>query len=217
MRVLVIEDEADLAEIVRQLLVESGFSVDLAHDGETGLFKAESVEYDAVLLDLMLPRMHGLEILRRLREQKKTPVLVLTARDAKDDKIKGLNLGADDYLTKPFESDELVARLRALIRRSANQPAPTIVLGDLEVNTAERTVYLRGKPLELRAMEFKILHLLLLRRGMLVSKTMIYEHVYDDDDDSLSNVVDVHISNLRKKLGSGLIETRRGEGYRIRG
>jgi two-component system OmpR family response regulator len=216
MRVLIIEDEPDLRSVVAQSLVECGYSVDVAADGEDGLFKALGTDYDAVVLDLMLPRLDGREVLTELRAAKTTPVLVLTARDALADKVMGLNLGADDYLTKPFELDELVARLGALIRRSSHHPSPLVRVGDIEIDLAGRTVARRGKPVELAVKEYAIFELLALHRGQLVTRTMIYEHVYGEADDTLSNVVDVYICNLRKKLGDKVIHTRRGEGYIIR-
>ncbi len=217
MRVLVVEDEVDLARSLRRALQEDGLAVDLAHDGESGLYQAERVDYDAVLLDLMLPRLDGWELLRRLRKKKSTPVLVLTARDAVVDKVKGLNTGADDYLTKPFELAELIARVRALVRRSAGKPSPVVRLRDLEIDTAARTVRRAGKELDLTPKEYALVELLVLHRGELVTRTMIYEHIYDDADDSLSNVVDVYASNVRRKLGKDFVETRRGEGYIVRG
>jgi two-component system, OmpR family, response regulator len=217
MRVLIVEDEPDLLRILRQALRESGFSVDVAADGEQGLAKAQQTDYDAVILDLMLPRLSGSEVLRQLRESKTTPVLVLTARDAPADKIQNLNFGADDYLTKPFDLDELLARVRALIRRSSNHPAPVVRCGDVEIDSAARVARKQGQPVELAGKEYAILELLMLNQNKLVSRSMIYEHVYGEDDDTLSNVVDVYICNLRKKLGTELISTRRGEGYIIGG
>lgn len=216
MRVLVVEDEADLARAVRKALEEEGFAVDAAPDGESGLFNAESWDYDAIVLDLMLPRLDGREVLRRLRQKKKTPVLILTARDGVADKVAGLNAGADDYLIKPFDLAELLARLRALIRRSAGHPSPILRLGDLELDTAARVIRKKGREVELTPKEYALVELLLLNRGKLVSRTMIYDHIYDETDDSLSNVVDVYVSNLRRKLGKDFVETRRGEGYIVR-
>jgi DNA-binding response OmpR family regulator len=213
MRVLVVEDEADLARTVKKALAEEGFAVDTAADGESGLYQAEGVDYDAVILDLMLPRLDGWGVLRKLRLKKKTPVLILTARDAVGDKVRGLNSGADDYLAKPFALDELIARVRALIRRSADKPSPVLRLGDVEINTAARTVKRAGKAVELTPKEYALVELLALHRGELVTRTMIYDHIYDETDDSLSNVVDVHVSNVRRKLGRDFMETRRGEGY----
>jgi two-component system, OmpR family, response regulator len=216
MRVLVVEDEEDLLTVLVTALREQGFTVDSAQDGESGLTKAEGTDYDAIVLDLMLPRMDGFEVLNKLRTRKSTPVLVLTARDAVADRVAGLNQGADDYLTKPFELDELSARLRALIRRSAGSPSPLIIIDDVEINTAARTVNKRNQTVDLSAKEYALLELLAINRGRLVTRTMIYEHIYGEDDDTLSNVVDVYVSNLRRKLGDSLIETRRGQGYIIR-
>jgi two-component system OmpR family response regulator len=212
-RVLVVEDEADLASAVRRALEEEGFSVDVAPDGESGLFNAESWDYDAILLDLMLPRMDGWQVLKRLRAKKKTPVMILTARDAVDDRVRGLDTGADDYLTKPFELSELIARVRALIRRSKEKPSPVLKLGTIEVNTAARTVKKGGRAVELTPKEYALVELLAMHRGELVTRTMIYDHIYDENADTLSNVVDVYVSNLRKKLGKDFVETRRGQGY----
>jgi two-component system OmpR family response regulator len=216
MKVLLVEDEEDLLLVTATALRESGFSVDLARDGMEGLVKGETADYDAIVLDLMLPRMDGWEVLSRLRQTKTTPVLILTARDALADRVEGLNRGADDYLTKPFELEELIARLRALIRRSAGSPSPIVDVADVQIDTAARTVTKRGEVVELSAKEYALLELLALHRGRLVTRSMIYEHIYGEEDDTLSNVVDVYVSNLRRKLGSELIETRRGQGYIIR-
>ena len=185
MKILVVEDEKDLARAVREALESGGFSVDEAHDGESGLYNALTWDYDAVVLDLMLPRLDGWAVLDRLRKKKKTPVLILTARDAVVDRVRGLDTGADDYLIKPFEIDELVARVRALVRRSSGQASPIIELGDVEINTSSRTVTRGGKEVELTGKEYALLELLALKRGTLVTKTMIYEHIYDGDDDTL--------------------------------
>ena len=213
MRVLLIEDEVALARVMKKAFEEEGFSVDAAHDGESGLFSGESGSYDAIVLDLMLPRLSGHEVLKKLRAKNATPVLILTARDTLDDKLKGLNAGADDYLTKPFELMELIARVRALVRRSAGKPSPMMKLGDIELDTAARVVKKGGKRVELTAKEYALAEFLALHRGELVTRTMIYEHLYDETDDTLSNVVDVYVSNLRRKLGAKFIETRRNQGY----
>jgi two-component system OmpR family response regulator len=217
MRILVIEDEPDLRRGLAKALREEGYAVDEASDGEDGLYKASSWDYDALILDLMLPRLNGWEVLRRLREQRKTPVLILTARDAVPDRIRGLDIGADDYLVKPFILAELLARLRALIRRAAGQAVSTLMVGELVLDTRAREVLLAGQLVKLTAREYALLELLVLHRGELVSRTMIYEHLFDDSEDSLSNLVDVHVSNLRRKLGKDLISTRRGQGYLING
>ncbi|HOW71461.1 MAG TPA: response regulator transcription factor [Phycisphaerae bacterium] len=217
MRLLVIEDEPDLLEVLAQSLREAGYAVDEASDGPTGLYKAAGADYDAVVLDLMLPGMSGWDLLRELRKTKATPVLILTARDTIPDRVKGLDAGADDYLTKPFELPELQARLRALIRRSAGQTKATLEVDDVEIDTAERTVRKAGQPVALTPREYALVELLALHKGRLVTRTMIYDHLFDEADDSLSNLVDVHVANVRKKLGKDFIMTRRGEGYQVHG
>jgi two-component system OmpR family response regulator len=216
-RVLVIEDEPDLLQALVQTLREEEYAVDQAADGIEGAFKAESWDYDAVILDLMLPGLDGWEVLRRLRARKKTPVLILTARDAVADRIKGLDSGADDYLVKPFSLGELLARVRALIRRAAGQASPAIMIGDVVIDMGARKVRCRGEEVVLTAREYAIVELLALQRGRLVTRTQIYEHIFDENDDSLSNLVEVHVSNIRKKLGKDFIVTRRGLGYVIDG
>src|SRR3954447_19682488 len=213
MRVLVVEDEPDLLFAIAQAIREGGYAVDTAEDGDEGLFKAQGGQYDAIVLDLMLPKMDGWTVLRRLRKSHATPVLVLTARDAVPDRIKGLDAGADDYLTKPFELGELLARIRALIRRAAGKATATIETGDVVVDTSARSVTRRGELVPLTAREYELVEFLAMHRGKLVTRSMIYDHLYDEDDDSLSNLIDVHVSNVRKKLGRSIIQTRRGQGY----
>lgn len=215
MRVLIVEDEPDLQRVVATALREEDYAVDTADDGEEGLYKAQAWDYDAIVLDVMLPKRDGWSLLSKLRETKATPVLMLTARDAVPDRVKGLDLGADDYLVKPFELSELIARLRALIRRSKGQARPVLDIGDVRIDTASKTVTVRGTPTALTAKEYSLLEMLALDRGTLVTRTMIYDHLFDENDDSLSNLVDVYISNLRRKLGHELITTRRGHGYLI--
>jgi two-component system, OmpR family, response regulator len=215
MRVLVVEDEPDLLKSLARALREEGYAVDAAANGEDGLFNAETIAYDAIVLDVMLPRLDGWELLKRLRKTRKTPVLMLTARDASRDRVKGLDAGADDYLVKPFDLDELFARLRAIIRRSAGQATTRIEIGVVAIDTAARLVTLEGKPVEITAREYALLEFLALHRGEVVTRTMLYEHLFDEDDATLSNLLDVHVSNLRKKLGHDLIVTRRGHGYCI--
>lgn len=215
MRLLLIEDEIDLLASLAKALREEGYAVDTATDGEVGLYKAEGADYDAIVLDVMLPRLDGWQILQRLRQSKKTPVIMLTARDASGDRVRGLDTGADDYLVKPFDLDELFARLRALIRRSAGQTRNVIEIGGVIINTAARSVTLGGKPVALTAREYVLLEFLALHRGETVTRNALYEHLFDEDDDTLSNLLDVHVSNLRKKLGAGFIITRRGHGYCI--
>jgi two-component system OmpR family response regulator len=215
MRVLVIEDEPDLLDVLAQALRETGYAVDEASDGKTGLFKATGNDYDAIILDLMLPGLSGLDVLKELRRTKPTPVLILTARDATPDRVKGLDAGADDYLTKPFELVELQARLRALIRRSAGQAEAKIMVGAVTLDTAQRTAFLNGTPVALTPREYALVELLALHKGKLVSRTMIYEHLFDESSDTLSNLVDVHVAHVRRKLGKDFITTRRGEGYMV--
>jgi len=215
MRILIVEDEPDLLRSLAQAVREEGYAVDTANDGEDGWFKAESYDYDAIVLDVMLPQLDGWEILRRLRRVKKTPVLMLTARDQSRDRVKGLDGGADDYVVKPFDLPELFARLRALIRRSAQHSSNVLDLGDVTLDTAARRVTRAGEPVELTAREYALLEFLALHRGELVTRTRLYEHLFDENDSTLSNLLDVHVSNLRKKLGGDLIKTRRGHGYWI--
>jgi two-component system OmpR family response regulator len=215
-RILVVEDERDLAQTLRRALEEEEFAVDLAEDGEDALFKIREMPYDAVILDLMLPGLDGWALLQTVRAAGiRTPVLVLTARDTIDDRVRGLNLGADDYLTKPFALAELIARIRAMIRRAYGNPVSIIELGELTIDTASRQVRRSVTLIELTAREFAILELLTRSRGSVVARSTICEHIYNEDTDVLSNVVDVHVAALRRKLGSEVIRTRRGEGYII--
>jgi DNA-binding response OmpR family regulator len=215
MRILVVEDEPELLRVVVRALREEGYAVDEAEDGEEGLYKATTWEYDAILLDLMLPKRDGWQVLEDLRRERKTPVLILTARDTLDDRVRGLDLGADDYLVKPFALAELFARLRALIRRAAGQADSVILVGDVMIDTKSRTVTRAGAVVPLTAREYALVELLALHRGRLVTRSQIYEHLFDEDEDTLSNLVEVHVSNVRKKLGRDFITTRRGQGYVI--
>jgi len=215
MRILVVEDEPGLLRNLAKALREEDYAVDTAETGDDGLFKAETYDYDAVVLDVMLPGMDGWAVLDRLREQKRTPILMLTARDAPTDRVRGLDTGADDYLTKPFDLTELLARLRALIRRAAGQGRSIIKLGEVVVDTRARAVTQAGQTVTLTAREFGILEYLALHRGKVVTRTELYEHLFDETDDTLSNLVDVHVFSIRKKLGAKLIATRRGQGYCI--
>jgi len=215
MRLLVVEDEPDLLASLATAFREEGYAVDTAEDGEEGLYKAESWDYDAVVLDLMLPRLDGWQVLTRLRQKKKTPVLMLTARDASRDRVRGLDTGADDYVVKPFDLAELLARLRALIRRAAGQTRNRIEIGDIAIDTSARTVTRAKEDVPLTAREYALVEFLALHRGQVVSRTELYEHLFDEDDSTLSNLLDVHVSNVRKKLGSEFITTRRGHGYCI--
>jgi two-component system OmpR family response regulator len=213
MRLLVVEDEPDLLASLVATLAENGYAVDGAADGPEGLYKATAVDYDAVVLDVMLPGLDGWELLRRLRQTKNTPVLVLTARDTSADRVRGLDGGADDYLTKPFDLPELLARLRALIRRTHQLGSPDVTVGELRLDLAAREVTRSGRPVTLTAREYALLEFLVLHRGEVVTRTMLYEHLFDEEDDTMSNLLDVHVSNLRRKIGRDLIVTRRGHGY----
>jgi two-component system OmpR family response regulator len=216
MRVLVVEDEPDLLSVLAQSLREAGYAVDTASDGQDGLFKAQSGQYDALVLDLMIPQIDGWTVLKTLRSAvNATPVLILTARDALPDRVRGLDCGADDYLTKPFELAELFARLRALIRRCAGKPNSVVEVGDVQIDTVRKSVSKAGRPVALTAREYALVEFLAMHSGELVTRSMIYDHLFDEDDDSLSNLVDVHVSNIRKKLGKDFILTRRGQGYQL--
>ncbi len=215
MRILVVEDEPALRSLLVQALREDGYAVDEAADGREGHRKALENPYDSIVLDVMLPFMDGWEVLVRLREQKATPVLFLTARDAVADRVRGLDHGADDYLVKPFALAELLARVRALVRRTNGRDSPKINLGEVVIDTNSRQVLRDGLALPLTAREYAIFELLASRRGELVTKSTIYDHIFDENDDSLSNLVEVHVSHLRKKVGKNLIQTRRGQGYRV--
>jgi two-component system OmpR family response regulator len=216
MRLLLVEDERDLRRALARALTEEGFAVDESGDGEDGLFRAREIDYDAVILDLMLPRLGGLDVLDAIRQAgRTTPVLLLTARDAIDDRVRGLNRGADDYLTKPFALEELIARVRALIRRAARHPSPAVAIGDLEVDLAARRVHRGGREVELTGREYSILELLVRQRGTVVPRAVLVDHLYSEDDELMSNAIDVHVASLRRKLGASLIETRRGLGYLI--
>ena len=215
MKLLVIEDEPDLLRALAGTFREEGYAVDTAEDGEEGVYKATNWDYDAIVLDVMLPRLDGWEVLKRLRQTRKTPVLMLTARDQRADRVRGMDTGADDYVVKPFDLPELLARVRALIRRSAGQASNAIELGPVIVDTAARTVTRDREPVVLTAREYALLEFLTMHRGQVVSRTTLYEHLFGEDDDTASNLLDVHVSNLRKKLGHDFITTRRGHGYCI--
>jgi two-component system OmpR family response regulator len=215
MRLLIVEDEADLRTGLDQALREAGYAVDTAADGREGLYKAESWDYDAIVLDVMLPEMDGWEILERLRKNKKTPVLMLTARDGVSDRVRGLDKGADDYLVKPFNLSELLARVRALIRRSAGAPNPVLTFGEIAIDTGSRSVSVDSEPVTLTAREYALIEFLAFQRGKVVSRSDLYNHLFAEEDDTLSNLLDVHVCNIRKKIGKDFIQTRRGHGYVI--
>jgi DNA-binding response OmpR family regulator len=221
-RVLVIEDYKPMLKAIQKGLEEEGFAVDCASDGEEGAYKAQTATYDVIILDLMLPKIDGLTQLQKWRREGMTAhVLVLTARGTIEDKVKGLDLGADDYLSKPFQWEELLARLRALIRRGHQIKDPVLRVHDLEIDTAARTVKRAGKPIKLTPREYALLQFLAYHRGKVVSRSMIWDHLYDEHDENTSNVVDVYIRYLRTKVDKDfeppLILTRWGEGYMLRG
>ena len=220
MRILLIEDEKNLANIIKKGLQEEGYSVDVAYDGEEGLYMAENLPADVIVLDIMLPKLDGLAILKTIRKKGiKTPVILLTAKDAVLDKIKGLDTGADDYLTKPFEFGELLARIRALLRRIGEQKSPVIIIDDLEINTASHKVKRAGKKIDLSPREYAILEYLAYNKDRVLTRIEITEHIYDESFDLDSNIVDVYINYLRTKIDKDsdkkLIHTIRGTGYML--
>lgn len=217
MRVLIVEDDPNLNRQLANALKGAGYVVEAALDGEQGHFLGETSELDAVVLDLGLPTMSGMDILRRWRAAGKSmPVLILTARDTWSDKVAGIDSGADDYLAKPFHMAELLARIRALIRRSAGRADPVLACGSITFDTRTSTVTRGTEPVVLTAFEQRLLHFLMLRAGRIVPRAEIIEHIYAQDFDRDSNTVEVFIRRLRQKLGAGAIETVRGQGYRMR-
>lgn len=222
MRILIIEDERHLAKILKKGLGENGYIVDMCHDGEEGLYMAETNPFDAILLDILLPKMDGLTILNSLRAKNiGVPVLMLTAKGELEDRVKGLNTGADDYIVKPFDFQELLARLNAVIRRSSNKASPVISIDDLTINMHLKTVTRSGKEIQLSTKEYSILEYLVLNSGRVISRTELTEHMYDTNFDLDSNVIDVYINYLRNKIdkdfGRKLIHTVRGAGYVLKG
>jgi heavy metal response regulator len=220
MRILVIEDEPGIAQFVKQGLSEAGYAVDVVYNGRKGLDYALAADYDAVVLDIMLPQMDGLQLLRTLRARgRKMPVLLLTARDAVDERVRGLDAGADDYLIKPFAFAELLARLRALLRRPPLQTETIVRVADLELDTARHEVRRAGRPIDLSPREFAVLEYLMRHPRQVLTRTQITEHVWNFDFYSETNVVDVYIGYLRRKIDRGfqppLIHTVRGVGYRL--
>ncbi len=218
MRLLFVEDYAPVRNAVAQGFRENGFAVDTAGDGAEGLWLARTNDYDVIVLDIMLPEMDGLTVLQRLRElQRPSPVLILTCKDTVEDRVKGLNAGADDYVVKPFAFPELLARVRALVRRKYDVKSPTLRVADLVIDTASRTVQRGSEAIDLTAREYGLLEFLAYRAGQLVTRTDIWEHLYNLDDQATSNVVDVYVGYLRKKIDRpnepSLIHTRRGQGF----
>ena len=216
MRVLVVEDDLDVARQVANTLRQARFVVDVVHDGKEGLFLGDTESYDAVILDLGLPQLDGLSVLRQWRQAgRDMPVLILTARDTWREKVMGLRAGADDYLAKPFELEEMLARVEALIRRSSGRATPVLECGSLVLDIGTTRLTVDGRPVELTALEFRTLAHLMRHKERVVSKTELTEHLYDQEFDRDSNVIEVLINRLRNKLGAGLIKTRRGLGYQL--
>ncbi len=219
-RILLVEDEQKVASFIRSALEEQSYAVDVSHDGEDGLEMAEGTDYDLVILDIMLPKVDGFQVLRRLRARKPAlPVLILTARGTVEDRVRGLDLGADDYLVKPFALAELTARVRALLRRGVREAVHELRIDDLVVDTSRRRVTRSGKAIELSNKEYSLLEYLLRNANHVVTRTMIAEHVWDASFDSFTNVIDVYINHLRNKIDRNfprkLIHSVRGVGYRL--
>jgi len=218
MKILVVEDEERVAQFIQKGLKEEGHAIDVSYDGEDGGFLAEVNDYDLILLDVMLPKKNGISVCREIRARGvATPVLMLTARDSVEDRVRGLDAGADDYLVKPFAFEELLARVRALLRRRSDTKTPTLQLADLELDPITRLVTRSGKPIRLTTKEYSLLEYLLRNANKVLSRTLIGEHVWDMNFDPESNVIDVYISHLRNKIDKGydvpLLHTMRGQGY----
>jgi two-component system, OmpR family, response regulator len=214
MRILVVEDDKDLNRQLVEALQEGGYVVDKAFDGEEGHFLGDTEPYDAIILDLGLPVLDGVSVLEKWRRAgKKTPVLILTARDRWSDKVAGFDAGADDYVTKPFHMEEILARLRALVRRAAGHASSEMICGPVVLDTTNTKVTVDGKAIKLTALEFRLLEYLMLHQGKVVSRTELVEHLYDQDFDRDSNTVEVFVGRLRKKLGVDVLQTIRGMGY----
>lgn len=216
MRILIVEDDPDLRRQLADSVTNAGYAVDLAADGEDGHFLGDTEPYDAVILDLGLPKMDGVSVLERWREDGKDfPVLILTARDRWSEKVAGFDAGADDYLTKPFYTEELLARLRALVRRATGHSAAALECGELRVDTRAARATVDGEPIKLTAHEYRVLAYMMHHQGRVVPRTELVEHIYDQDFDRDSNTIEVFIGRLRKKIGSERIQTERGLGYRL--
>ena len=221
MKILLAEDEVDLNNVVTRYLKKNGYSVDSVLDGEEALNYLEYSEYDLVILDIMMPKVDGFEVIKKLRDKgNHTSVLMLTARDSADDKVKGLDLGADDYIVKPFDFNELMARIRAVVRRKYGNSSNKLVIGDLILDTSEKSVIRAGKQIELTGKEYEVLEYLMQSKNRILSRDQIKEHVWDFDYEGDSNIIDVLIKNIRKKIdiedGKQIIYTKRGLGYVIK-
>ncbi len=220
MRILMVDDDQKLCDVLKRGLVEEAYAVDCVHNGEDGEYYAESSPYDLIILDIMLPKQNGIDVCRNLRRKKiKTPILMLTAKDTVEDRVKGLDTGADDYLVKPFAFSELLARVRALLRRDASSKTAELKAGDLVLNTVTRQVTWQQNQLDLTTKEYAILEYLMRNPGAVITRGMIEEHAWNYDFDSISNLVDVYIRRIRQKIhpeqGKNIIRTIRGTGYRL--
>lgn len=217
MRILVVEDDRDLNRQLVEALNGAGYVADRAYDGEEGYFLGDTESYDAVVLDLGLPKMDGISIVERWRENSRSmPVLILTARDRWSDKVAGIDAGADDYVVKPFHMEEVLARLRALIRRASGHASSELICGPITLDTKTSRVTVKGSQIKLTSLEFALLSFLMHHQGEIISRTGLTEHLYDQDFDRDSNTIEVFIGRLRKKLGVDVIETIRGMGYRLK-
>lgn len=212
-----VEDERGIREGLVDILEDENYIVDAVGDGELGLYRALNWDYDCVLLDIMLPKMHGYDVLRSLRKKKQTPVIILTARDALEDRVFGLDQGADDFVVKPFEIDELLARVRSVRRRSSSssQKAPSIQIGQISIDTNRKIVELDGEIVELTAKEYAFIEIVVHQKGKVVSKDYLLERLCSDEGETESNLLDVYVYKIRKKLGKDFIKTKRGQGYLI--
>jgi two-component system OmpR family response regulator len=216
MRILLVEDDPDLSRQLKRALADAGYAVDHAPDGEEAAFMGETEPYDAIVLDLGLPKIDGGAVLEGWRRAHiSTPVLILTARGSWSEKVAGFDAGADDYLTKPFHTEELLARLRALLRRSAGHAAPNLECGDLRLDPRAARATVGGEPLRLTSLEYRLLHYLMMHQGRVISRTELVEHLYDQDFDRDSNTIEVFVGRLRKKIGADRVETVRGLGYSL--
>ncbi len=221
MRILVVDDDRRLCSVIKRGLLEETYAVDIAYDGEEGEYMAEVNPYDLIILDIMMPKKDGIEMCKELRSKRiNTPILMLTAKDAVDDRVRGLDAGADDYMVKPFSFNELLARVRALLRREAITKSPEIKLGDLVLNTLTREVRRGDRTIELTTKEYVILEYFMRHPNVVVTRTMLEEHAWDYDFDSMSNLIDVYIRRLRRKLddneNESVLQTVRGAGYRLK-
>ncbi|WOO39437.1 response regulator transcription factor [Rubellicoccus peritrichatus] len=214
MKILIVEDNDRLRKSLLDYIRDEGYAADAAANGEEGLYKALNWDYDLIVLDVMLPKLDGWQVMEELRKSNRDmPVIMLTARDQVADRVKGLNFGADDYMVKPFEMDELIARIGAVLRRNKGTVNPLIKVGTIEMNTAARTVHNNGQLQQITAREYALLEILMTHQGEVVSRDYIYEHLFDERDESISNMLDVYIYKLRQKFGKNYLQTRRGMGY----